>query len=309
MIRVASVGECMIELNQRDATTLGLAYGGDTFNTALYLARVTDRAVLAVDYVTALGDDPYSAAMEAMWQGEGIGLDAVARLPGRLPGLYLIRLDEKGERHFYYYRSAAAARELFRAPETERLLARLAGYDLVYLSLITLSVLSELGRDRLFAALGELRARGGRVAFDTNFRPAAWTSPAAARREAERFLARVDIALPTADDDRALFGDRSLDEALARYAALGIEAAVKLGADGCVALATDGRRERVPVPAPVTPVDTTAAGDAFNAGYLAARLAGRPQLAAARAGHIVAAAVIRHRGAIIPRAATPALPD
>jgi 2-dehydro-3-deoxygluconokinase len=309
MIRVASVGECMIELNQRDATTLGIAYGGDTFNTALYLARVTDRASFAVDYVTALGDDPYSDAMTAMWESEGIGLDAVARLPGRLPGLYLIRLDEKGERRFYYYRSAAAVRELFEAPATKPLLARLAGYDLVYFSLITLSVLPELGRHRLFAALGELRARGGRVAFDTNYRPAGWPSPTAARREAERFLAHVDIALPTADDDRALFGDRTLDEIVGRYAALGIEAAVKLGPDGCVALAADGQRQRVPVPAPVTPVDTTAAGDAFNAGYLAARLLGRPQEAAARAGHTVASAVIRHRGAIIPPEATPKLPD
>jgi 2-dehydro-3-deoxygluconokinase len=307
MIRIAAIGECMIELNQRDAGTFGLAFGGDTLNTAVYLARVADRSRVAVDYVTALGDDPYSDAMLEMWGAEGIGLDGVARLPGRLPGLYLIRLDGAGERHFYYYRSAAAARELFKDAATEGLLARLAGYDLVYLSLITLSVLSETGRERLFDALGALRAGGGRVAFDTNYRPAGWPSRDVACRTASRFLARVDIALPTAADDRALFGDLSLDDAIRRYGELGVETAIKRGADGCVVL-SEGRHEPVPVLAPVVPVDTTAAGDAFNAGYLAARLEGRAAADAARAGHVVAAAVIGHRGAIIPREATPKLP-
>src|SRR5438552_1983863 len=104
-LRVACIGECMIELNQRDGATLGLAYGGDTLNTAVYLSRVGRRELLSVDYVTALGDDPYSDAMIEMWRGEAIGTDNVARLPGKLPGLYLIRVDATGERRFLYYRS------------------------------------------------------------------------------------------------------------------------------------------------------------------------------------------------------------
>jgi len=56
-----------------------------------------------VDYVTVLGDDPYSDAMLAFWHAEGISTEHVARLPGRLPGLYLIRTDAQGERTFYNY--------------------------------------------------------------------------------------------------------------------------------------------------------------------------------------------------------------
>src|SRR6185369_1758625 len=92
--RIASIGECMIELS---ATADGpdlrrLGFGGDTLNTATYLARLG----VAVDYVTALGDDSYSARMLAGWRDEGIGTGLVGRLKGRAPGLYMIDLDPNG---------------------------------------------------------------------------------------------------------------------------------------------------------------------------------------------------------------------
>jgi 2-dehydro-3-deoxygluconokinase len=310
--RIACIGECMIELSQRDGATLGLAYGGDTLNTAVYLARVGlarigGRALLSVDYVTALGDDPYSNAMIEMWHGEAVGTKNVARLPGKLPGLYLIRVDDAGERRFFYYRTEAAARELFRDAATAGQLDALPGYDLLYFSAITLSILSETARDRFYAALQAARRAGRRIAFDSNYRPAGWPDAAAARRVVERFLGCVDIALPTFEDEQKLFGDASPAATAARYAASGVaETAVKLGAAGCE-VSCDGERRLIPVPRQVVAIDTTAAGDAFNAGYLAARLAGHPVERAARAGHDLAGAVVQHRGAIIPRDAMPTL--
>jgi 2-dehydro-3-deoxygluconokinase len=305
-IRVASVGECMVELSQRDPGTFTLGFGGDTLNTAVYLARAAAPGV-AVDYVTALGDDPYSQSMLEVWGGEGVGTAQVARLPGMLPGLYLIRVDEAGERRFFYYRSAAAARELFQDERTEAQLAALAGYDLVYFSLITLSILADPARDKFLDALQAVRRVGGRVAFDTNYRPAGWPDRAAAQAVVTRFMAETDIALPTADDEAKLFGDPDIEACLDRYRGLGVaELALKLGPEGCCVV-HDGERRVVPVPERVQPVDTTAAGDSFNAGYLALRLAGRSPAEAALAGHRMAGAVVRHRGAIIPREATPVL--
>jgi 2-dehydro-3-deoxygluconokinase len=306
-LRVACIGECMIELNQRDPAALALAFGGDTLNTAVYLARVNPRPRLTVDYVTALGDDPYSDAMIVMWQAEDLGTDTVIRLPGKLPGLYLIRIDEQGERRFFYYRSAAAARELFSDAATLPLLASLSDYDLLYFSAITLSILSDAARERFFAALVAARAKGCRIAFDSNFRPAGWPDRAVARAVIGRFLTCVDIALPTFDDEALLFGDSDAEATARRYAQAGVkEIAVKLGPAGCL-VDEGGRQQLVAVARTVKPVDTTAAGDSFNAGYLSFRLAGRSSHEAALAGHRLAAVKIGHRGAIIPRAAVPDL--
>ena len=102
-MRVASIGECMIEIAVKPGGDAQLASGGDTLNTAVYLARQG----VAVDYVTALGDDPYSDEMLARWQAEGVGTGLVPRLPGRVPGLYMIRTDDRGERTFHYWRDRA----------------------------------------------------------------------------------------------------------------------------------------------------------------------------------------------------------
>jgi len=130
MTDVASIGECMIELKQAGNGLLSRGYGGDTLNTAVYLARLG----VAVDYITALGDDPLSDEMLSGWAAEGVGTGLVPRLRGKLPGLYLIETDPKGERRFFHWRDSAAARSLLDLPETDSLLASLAGYDLVCLS-------------------------------------------------------------------------------------------------------------------------------------------------------------------------------
>ena len=149
MTRVASIGECMIELKPAQGDSQGgsysRGYGGDTLNTSVYLARLG----VGVDYITALGDDPMSDEMVAGWKAEGVGTDQVLRLPGKLPGIYLIQTDGRGERRFFHWRENSAVRQLMDLPATDDMLASLASYDLVYLSAITLSLYSNEGRARL----------------------------------------------------------------------------------------------------------------------------------------------------------------
>jgi 2-dehydro-3-deoxygluconokinase len=300
VFRVASVGECMIELRHRSPTELELAYGGDTLNFAVYLTRLTRDQGARVDYVTALGDDTYSDGMLAMWQAEGVGTELVARLPGRLPGLYTIRVDERGERSFTYWRSNSAARDMLKDGRAERLGKVLTGYDLLYLSGITLSILDPPQRQALMAIADAVRAAGGRVAFDSNYRPVGWPDRAAAQRAVDETLTRTDIALPTLEDEQALFGVPDAPALADRLHRLGVaEVAIKLGPEGCF-LSSAAFTGKVPAEKVGEVVDSTAAGDSFNAGYLAARLLGATPEMAGRLGNRLAARVIAHRGAIIP---------
>ncbi|MFO1055901.1 MAG: sugar kinase [Dongiaceae bacterium] len=301
MIRVASIGECMIELSPRPGGLLGLGFGGDTLNTAVYLARLG----VAVDYLTALGDDPYSDRMLALWREEGVGTELVTRLPGRLPGLYMIEIDPQGERRFRYWRDRAPARELFQREESENVIAALPGYHLIYLSGISLSLYGEFGRKVLFTALDRARAAGARIAFDSNYRPRNWPDIATARAAMAAMLARTDIVLSSHDDERLLQDDGDPAACARRLHGAGPgEVVLKQGALPCRIVTAEGELE-VAAERVDRVVDTTAAGDSFNAGYLAARLAGRPPREAARAGHRLAAAVVGHVGALIPRAAMP----
>ena len=292
MTRVACIGECMVELREQPDGQLRRGFGGDTLNTAVYLARLG----VAVDYVTALGDDAWSDEMLARWQEEGIGTGLVRRLPGRLPGLYIIQTDPLGERRFLYWRDSAAARHLFDHLDP----AELAGFDMLYLSGITLSIYGEAMREVLFGALANARSRGSRVAFDTNFRPRGWPDRAAARTSYARMYALADIVLASAEDLELLYGETGEAELL-RHAA-DKEIVLKLDRPACRVL--HGGAEVQVQAGPVRQViDTTAAGDSFAAAYLAARLRGAPPEAAARAGHDLAGIVVGHPGAIAPRAA------
>ena len=300
--RVASIGECMIELSPRPQGLFALGFGGDTLNTAVYMARLG----VAVDYLTALGDDPFSDEMLSAWNGEGVGTGQVRRIPGRLPGLYLIQTDARGERRFSYWRDRAPARDLFGLPDSDALIDAIRGYDLVYLSGISLSLYGAEGRARLAGALDGVRERGGRVAFDSNYRPRNWPDAETAREAMAEMLRRTDIALVSDDDERALWGDDRPSATAQRIRSLGVgEIVVKGAGNPALVLTADAKPVTVAPVRDAAPVDTTAAGDSFNAAYLAARLSDAPPVDAARAGHHLAAAVIRHPGAVIPRLAMP----
>jgi 2-dehydro-3-deoxygluconokinase len=289
----------MIELKQADGGLYSRGYGGDTLNTAVYLARLG----AGVDYITALGDDSLSDEMIAGWAAEGVGTTRVLRLPRKLPGIYMIQTDEKGERRFFHWRDNSAARSLMDLPDTSDILRSLVSYDVVYLSAITLSLYNAAGQARLFEALERARANGARVAFDTNFRARGWPDLDVARAVFQDAFEIADIVLASTEDLLPLYPGETHDGLLACIP--GGEVVLKLSEPASI-LRVGGvlhRTRAEPVTKPV--VDTTAAGDSFAAAYIAARLAGKEPIEAARAGHHLAGVVVCHPGAIIPRAAMP----
>jgi 2-dehydro-3-deoxygluconokinase len=295
---VICVGEALIELARGTDGKFSPSCGGDTFNVAIYLAR----AGLRVVFASAVGDDPYSNSMLALAAAEGVASDLVLRMPGRQPALSLVENGAAGERIVRYWREGAPASELFELPDWMRIAEQLVTARLIYFSGITLSLFSTLGLGRFLAALEVARQQGAKVAFDGNFRPRAWKGDLQRTRAVFiETLKRVDIALPTFDDEAVLWGDPSPESTVERLQAFGIgEIVVKNGPNSAL-IATSGGREFVPVPEVLVPVDPTAAGDAFNAGYLAARLSGTVPVDAVGAAHRLAGHVIRHPGSLLPR--------
>jgi 2-dehydro-3-deoxygluconokinase len=294
MVSVASIGECMIELSGSDGSWK-LGFAGDTFNTLWAMRALLDLSVTA-DYISAFGDDPFSAQQIAFLREHGIGTGHSPTLPGARPGLYAITLDG-AERSFTYWRSDAAARQL--ASDPADLEKSLHNQSLVYFSGITLAILDETARATLFEALRAARLAGSRIAFDPNYRARLWSDVDTAKAVISDALALTDIALPTFPDEQALYGDATPEETAERLARADIpEIAVKNGDQPCLVFHY-GQAETIPAVS-VNAVDTTGAGDSFNGAYLAARLHGHDPAEAARRAHRVAAHVVQVHGALAP---------
>lgn len=292
---VLCLGEAMGEIAFAPGGEPQVAVGGDTFNTAVYLAREG----LRVGFASAVGEDPFGELIQRALQDNDVSEALLLRIPGAETGLYAISNDPTGERSFSYWREASAARRCFAAP-SQAWLEGLGDTALLYLSGISLYAF-QADLDPVFDCLSHLRTRGVRIAFDGNFRPRLWPGNGARAQEIfRRALALSDIYLPTYEDEALLWGDQSAQACCARLAETGPGTiALKDGANGCL-LWSQGRLSAVPVPAPVRVVDTTAAGDSFNAAFLAALHRGQSVTEAALAGHHLAGRVIGHRGALLP---------
>lgn len=297
---ILSIGEAMLELSaagQDDLWRLGIA--GDTLNTAWYLRQMTGKSG-RVGYFTRVGTGEFSQKMLDFLTAEGIETTHIVRDPAREIGLYAISLKD-GERSFSYWRDSSAAKLLGDDPAA--LDRALDGCGIAYFSGISVAILSDAGRRNLADALARARMRGTRIVFDPNLRPRLWSDIQAMRAGIEAAAAGADLVLPSFDDEAMHFGDADARATIQRYLSLGAGHVVVKNGGGPMWFGGAEGTGGLPDLTPDAPVDTTAAGDSFNAGYLTAMLRGAGCADAIRAGHALSRQVIRHRGALVPEAA------
>ena len=301
--KVVAIGEAMIEMAVIGDDTYRRSFAGDTFNTAWHMAQILGTPG-QVGFVTKVGRDSVSDTFIDQLTDDGMDVSCIGRVDDRTMGLYMIAL--KGvERDFQYWRSHSAARLL--ADNPDWLTKAIGQAGLIHLSGITLAILSAVARARLWDVIATARSQGARLSFDPNVRPRLWSSPNETRTTLSAFFEITDIALPSFDDEAALWGDTSPQATLERLQKAGVtEIAVKDGASPVLGLC-DGTQTTVETPSVSGMRDTTGAGDAFNAGYLAARLSGHPQQDAIAFGQAVSSEVLRHFGARIPKEHIPNL--
>lgn len=301
--KVVAIGEAMIEMAVVGDNQYCRNFAGDTFNTAWHIAQVLADAA-NVGFVTCVGSDTLSDRFVAQMEEDGLDASGVGRIADRNMGLYLIELDGV-ERSFHYWRSASAAKLL--ADSQQWLDTAIDGAGLIHISGITLAVLSPDSRLRLLNALTKARSNGARISFDPNIRPLLWASVDETRQTVSDFLKVTDIALPSFDDEQSLWGDASPSMTIRRMATAGVSEVVVKNGEGPVLTLNTGREFSAQTPTITDIRDTSGAGDAFNAGYLAARLCGHAAEEAIAWGQKLSGEVIRHFGARIPKGRVPTL--
>jgi 2-dehydro-3-deoxygluconokinase len=294
------MGECMVELFQLVENVYHQNFAGDVFNTAVYLKRSLGNEA-QVQFFSAIGTDLISDKLLRAVQDEKIDTDLLLRTKSARPGLYMINTDCFGERSFVYWRETSAAKQVLQCLQSQQKRAALDGSTLFYFSGITLAILSPDDREMLFALVAELKAAGCRIGFDPNYRPALWQNAEQARDNFIRAYQLSDLALPGVDDHKVLFDDADSVAVLARLVSYGVqEIIVKNGKDGVLAQ-VEGDSFFSPAVQVKKVVDTTAAGDSYNGGYLSARMQGKSAKAACQYAATLAAFVVEHTGAIVAK--------
>jgi 2-dehydro-3-deoxygluconokinase len=294
-LHIACVGEAMVELPRPGQSSAHFAVSGDTLNAAIYLRRALPQAH-RVSFVTALGRDPLSDQMLTFMAAEGIETADISRHPDLLPGLYMIMNCADGERHFLYWRDNSAAKVMFGAQAFD--FSALQRFDVIYASAITFAILSPQARDAFLAFIAKFREAGGLFAFDSNYRAILWDSADTAREIIDRAWHLTDIALPSEDDERAVFGEADEAGLSARFATYGHAVSV-LKRAGCGPRQLGTTQASPHFEKAKRVVDATAAGDSFSGTFLAGYLQHESVAEAMAAAHKVARHVVGHTGAII----------
>ena len=293
-LELLCIGEAMAELRRDETGGFDVSFAGDCFNTAIYAARLFGTPD-TVGFASLIGHDPLSSGLLVLASDEGLNTDCLMRHSAHNIGIYAVATDDAGERSFHYWRNQSAARHL---GDDASLLSALPEANIIYLSAITMAIMSDEGRNAIISFLRSRQKQGSLIAFDSNFRPQLWESIETARAINSDMWQIADIALPSLDDEQALW-DQTAEQVIGRFAAKHWHAcAIKQAENGPFSFELE---QTIGYPKAPKVIDTTAAGDSFNAGYLHALLAGKPEAERLMAGHSLALQVVGVRGALMPR--------
>jgi 2-dehydro-3-deoxygluconokinase len=297
--KLAIIGECMAEISGRVLGTMQQSFGGDALNTAIYLKTLLPEAGM-VSFVTVMGNDPLSTAIINRWQQAGVDTSLVLIDPDRQVGLYMIENDERGERTFQYWRDDSAAKYLLQHDKFNAAYTSMSDYDGIFLSGISLAILPDEDKYKLTERLKVLKQQGVQIIFDGNYRPKLWNNKDTTQLFYNLMYDIADLALITFDDEELLWGDKNLDACRTRLLQHDINHLVlKDGANGCY-YTHRGVTTHISTTPVTTVIDTTAAGDSFNAGFLAGWFNNKPAKHCAELGNALAGQVIQQKGAIVP---------
>ena len=298
MTNIVVMGECMVEFLPLTEGEYKQSFAGDVYNTAVYLKRLLANAS-KVSLLTAVGKDLLSQQMIQALAQENINTEFVEQLPHQQIGAYLIKTSAEGERSFVYWRDSSAAKStlsFLNATSKKKLISQT---DIFYFSGISLAILNPLDRQIFWQLLEQLKNSGVQIVFDSNYRAKLWQNSDETKSQFAQAFRYANVVFPGVEDFELLYGFGSFDAIEKYLAPFEIdEIIIKNGANSMMCV-SKGKSRFIPVAKVNNVVDTTSAGDSFNAGYLAAKQIGYSLPAAVGYAAKIAAIVIQHHGAIV----------
>ena len=294
-MKILSIGECMAEFSPDEQLgKFNLGFAGDTFNTAWYIAN--NHADVNSAYFSKVGDDELSDQMLKFMSDNQVDTRYITTVAGSTIGLYLISLVN-GERTFSYWRNKSAA--TFLGQNVDDVGNAMKKQDMIYFSGITLAILDQNSRENLFSCLKSARRAGKKIAFDPNLRPKLWNDK---KEMCDVIMAGAnlsDIILPSFEDEATWFSDADPMSTLARYQNVGAETVVVKNAGDPVSFCSQHGTGTYLVESVEKIIDSTAAGDSFNAEILVGLLREIPLADAINNGANLAKKVLMGQGALV----------
>jgi len=298
MIKIAVIGECMIEYQEKK-DLYKQSFGGDTFNCSVYLKRTLKKA--HIEYITVVGEDELSKKMITFFQKQNIKTSYIDKVNDRNPGLYIINKKKK-EKTVSYWRENSAASELFLTRSLNRITNELLDFDLIYFSAITLAIMSEEGRNNLFRVIKKARASGVKIAFDSRYKSKLYRSSDHARKMYNQAIHYCDIFLPSMRDEKKLWGTFDAYSVIERAKKAGCTEIVIKSLYEDITYYINDVTKQVETKIIKNIVDSTSAYDSFNGAYLASRLKGKMIEKSIKKAKKLQSKVILHQGAIVSKA-------
>ncbi len=254
--------------------------GGSGVNVAVAAARMGLEVVL----VTALGNDQHGDLVADLLRSEGVGTQFVKRVP-KPTGSVFVAVDGSGKPTFFAMRVGCADWELTSADIHVEIIQRSRA---VYVTGVVVSEakVTKQSAQSASRAIVVAKAAGVPTFFDPNIRAEDWELPSEVLESLGDFADSVDFYLPN-EAEYTMIGRKGLRPN-------GKATVVKAGERGCKVITCEGEVEIPAVPA--TSVDTTGAGDSFDAGFIVGVLETGNPVSAARVASAVAAITVSRVG-------------
>ena len=293
-INVCSIGEAMIEISNIKNSLYNQSFAGDTLNFCNYL----DKKKLNAFFLSAIGKSEINQSLLDFVKSKNISTKYIKQINQFEIGLYLIKNKDNGEKQFFYWRDESAAKQYFNNIDFLNLYKELKNFDYIYFSGITLSIIHISKLNNFIKLLNLLKSKKIKIVFDFNIRPSRWN-----KKNLNIFLDSVlkfvDICFLSGEDMNYWKNKNNIKsyEQIVRKYKLKHSIFRKNAKFTYVFLNKTRYVFKNKLLKKV--VDTSGAGDGFNAAYLSNFIVNNDPLLALKAGSSLGSKIVMKKGAIV----------